>query len=69
MSFVVKTLPELFKGNISRIKLIVADKIKKFSILFSLKSFKFLKIKIQNKKAIINIKENPTMPVSVNTST
>ena len=68
MSFVVKTLPVLFNGNISRIKLIVADKIRKFSILFSLKSFKFLKIKIQNKKAIINIKENPTMPVSVKTS-
>ena len=68
MSFVVKTLPVLFKGNISRIKLIVADKIRKFSILFSLKSFKFLKIKIQNKKAIINMTENPTMPVSVKTS-
>ena len=68
MSFVVKTLPVLFKGNISRIKLIVVDKIRKFAISLPLKSFKFLKIKIQNKKAIINMTENPTMPVSVKTS-
>ena len=58
-------LPEFLNGNISRNRLITHDKIKKFSILLPFKNLKFLKTKAKNKKAIIDIIKNPTIPISV----
>ena len=59
-------LPVVLKGNISKNKLIEHARMKKFSIFPPFKNFKFLKTKAKNKKEIINIIKNPTIPVSVN---
>ena len=67
-SFVVKTLPEVLRGNNSKIKVIAAANIKKCSILFPLNTIKFLKIKITKNNAIINTINNPMIPVSVKIS-
>ena len=57
-------LPEVLMGNIAKNKLITHDKINKFSILLPFKSLKFLKTKKRNKKPIIDMLKNPTIPVS-----
>ena len=59
-------LPVVLIGNISKNKLIQHARMKKFSILPPFKNLKFLKTKVRNKKAIIDIIKNPTIPVSVN---
>ena len=63
-----KILPVLLIGKTAKNKLIVAANKIKFSILFSLKSFKFFKIKTTNNNAIINVTKIPTIPVSVKIS-
>ena len=63
-----KILPVLLSGKTAKIKLIVAANKITFSILFSLKSFKFFKIKTTNNNAIINVIKRPTTPVSVKIS-
>ena len=65
---VVNILPVLLKGKTSKNKLIEEAKRKKLPILFSLKNFNFLIIKIKNEAAIINISTKPTTPVSVKIS-
>ena len=58
-----KILPVVLIGKTAKTKLIVAANKITFSILFSLKSFKFFKIKTTNIDEIINVTKSPTTPV------
>ena len=67
-SLVVKILPVLLRGKVSKIKLItVANKIK-FPMPLPLKNLKFLMIKTTKIKAIVHTNKNPAIPVSVKIS-
>ena len=58
----------LLIGNISKKKLIIADNKIRFELSNFLIKLKFLKVKIKNKKPIVNKINSPTIPELVKVS-